>query len=123
MSEVVVSVTNFLLKLVSVVLVLWIAGRINPHYFINTWVAFSTALAVAIVGVVTDLTVLPSLGNQRALAIDFIINTLLFWMVPNLVHRAAITFTAALVCSLIIAAVEYSTHVFMLRTERLMSGD
>lgn len=121
MSEVVVSFTNFLLKLVTVVLVLWIAGQMNPHFYVNTWVAFSTAIAVALVGIVTDLTVLPVLGNGRALAVDFIVNTLLIWGVPNLVHRAAITFPAAIVCSVIIAAVEYSTHVFMLRTERIMS--
>ena len=121
MSEVVVSLTNFLLKLVTVVLVLWVAGQMNPHFYVNTWIAFSTAIAVSLIGVITDLTALPAMGNGRALALDFIINTLLIWGIPNLVHQASITFVAAIICSVIIAAVEYSTHIFMLRTERLMS--
>ncbi|WDL97779.1 DUF2512 family protein [Alicyclobacillus sp. ALC3] len=121
MSEVVVSLTNFLLKLVTVVLVLWVAGQTNPHFYVNTWIAFSTAIAVSLIGVITDLTALPAMGNGRALALDFIINTLLIWGIPNLVHQASITFVASIICSVIIALVEYSTHIFMLRTERLMS--
>lgn len=120
MSALVISVTNFLLKLVVGTIVLFIAQRINPFLFLNNWVVFTTAIIIAVVGVITDLYVLPRLGNGRSVLLDFIINTFLIWLVPNVWNQIPVTLSAALICSAVIALLEYSTHVFMLRSERLM---
>lgn len=119
-SNLVISVTNFILKWVAATLALWIAERVDPDLYLTFWQVFSTAMAIGIVGTITDLTVLPRMGNGRAVALDFIINVILIWLVPNLFHGAPISMAASLVCSAALSLIEYSTHIFMLKSERLI---
>lgn len=120
MSRLTLGVTDVLFKLVGVMMVLWIAHRMNPALVYGAWGAFTVALVVAVVGVITDLTLLPSLGKRPALLVDFVINTLLIWVVPRTLHNSSMHFSAALLCALVVSVLEVFLHRFMLRSERLI---
>ncbi|WAH38311.1 DUF2512 family protein [Alicyclobacillus dauci] len=120
MAKLTLTVTNFIFKLISTMLVLWVAHVVNRVWFFGGWGYFSTALIIAIVGLIVDMTVLPFLGNSRTLAVDFVVNTLLIWFVPVLWNGPRISFLPTLICSAVITVLEAGIHRFINRTNRLV---
>lgn len=120
MSRFSIGLTNFIFKFVVTIVVLRVAHAVNPTLLVNTWGILTTALVVSVVGLLTDRVVLPELGNSGALVIDFVINTLVVWVIPIIWHGARMSLVSALVCALVITFVEVGVHAFLRRSNRLI---
>lgn len=120
MPRVVLHLTNFILKLVLAVLVLWVAHYYNASLMVHVWGVFSTALVVSVIGVVTDIVFLERVGNNTALVIDFIVNTIIVWYVPLFWHGGIMNFYTALMCGIVLTIAEAGTHNFVLRSDKLL---
>ncbi len=120
MPRLVLHLTNFILKLVLAMLVLWVVHYFNSSLMLHGWGVFSTALVVAIIGVLADVAFLPGMRNNTALIIDFVADTLVIWLFPQFWHGGTMNFFTALVCGVILTFAEMGTHNFVLRSDKLL---
>jgi hypothetical protein len=116
----VLQLTNFILKLVVAMLVLWVVHYFNFSFMMHGWGVFSTALMVAIIGVITDVAFLTKVKNNTALVMDFVVNTLVVWFVPQFWYGGYMNFFTALICGIVLTIAEAGTHNFVLKSDKLL---
>jgi uncharacterized membrane protein YvlD (DUF360 family) len=120
MPRLVLHLTNFILKLVLAMLVLWVVHYFTASFMLHGWGVFSTALVVSVIGVIADIVFLERVQNNTALVIDFIVNTLIVWYVPQFWHGGIMNFFTALMCGIVLTIAEVGTHNFVLRSDKLL---
>ena len=96
--------------------ILFLTYCLIPGVFSSVPSLMFTDLALTIVGVIGDATILPRLGNIKSLSIGEFGMAAILWFSPRLYPNPQMTLMWAVVLTLFILPFEFALHRWILRT-------
>ena len=107
--------TNFLYKVAGYASVLLGADYLIRGLYPSLWPVSVTVFILAVTGVVGDMTIVPTLGNVKSLALGFFGITAIIWGTALFWPGSHMTLGRAVVITLFIGLLEYALHEYVLR--------
>lgn len=109
-----VTATNFSVKFVGFGTILLMADTLVPTLYSSLWPVFATTLALAIVGTIGDLVILPQLYNGPSLVLGLLGMTFITYITPWFWLGNHVTLNAAILIAIFMVPIEYALHRYVL---------
>lgn len=108
-----VTVTNVWLKLCGYSAILYLIDVFYPSLYPSFLAIVATSAALTLVGAVADWTILPRMGNIRALSLGWLGMAAIIWGVALIWPGTRVSVGDALVMALCLGPLEYALHRFL----------
>ncbi|WP_163526798.1 DUF2512 family protein [Halobacillus ihumii] len=112
--------TSFLVKIVTLPIVLILAMYCLAGVdYGSIWQPIIVSIVLLAVGLVMEYMLLNDQGSLwRSTLLDFITSFLIIWALSNIFMGAEVTFTGALITSLVIGVCEYFLHKYLIGSRK-----
>lgn len=102
--------TNLVLKLIGYTLILYFIEFLYPALYPTFSPILLTSVVLTLVGSAADWTVLPRMGNLRALSLGWLGMTIIIWGVAQLWPGTHVPIGDAIIMALCLGPLEYALH-------------
>lgn len=109
--------TSLLMKIIACPLVLFVASWLFPNVEFGAFYQIVVVgLILAVVGVLMEYLLLREGTLWISTILDFVVSTLILYLIANMFAGAAVTFFGAVLTSILLGVVEYFAHLFLIKS-------
>lgn len=112
-------IINWLLKIFSLLVIISATHVLNPRLFAPATVLVTTVIALSLVDIFSDISIMPLVGSLPSLTIELLLNALVLWLVPSLWRGELIPLNTTILITTVIAVPEVFLHRLASRSEKV----